>query len=497
MKLLSLASFALAACTATLVAGCSLATSQKSNSAGSPPYSGQSDRASAAETPKPIEIPGPKWELPMPDHYSVEAWVKRFSGEKHKSFQTQLLRAVDYSLPAQEVFAQRGLPKDLVYVALIESGFSPRARSHANAVGMWQFISSTGKRFGLEQNRWVDERCHPMKAARAAADYLSFLYDTFGSWSLALAAYNAGERAVQGALDQSGYKTFWDLAANGYLPEETRDYVPKVFAAVKIIRNPRHYGFWYNPGHYTPRHETVSIPGSVKLSWVGKQIGVPAESLQDCNPELCKPVTPPGCSSYDLCVPLGKGEDLLAALMKRPYEVEQTTKIAVADKSDTVPPYKVRPGDSWVDLAKKYKCSAQTLAALNGMNPSRPPKAGQTLKLPTGKSSPAVATVQTKGPKDKAGQKLKIPAGESSLAVAAAPRKSSKGKVMVIVNGKSKSAISRQKPQQPAQQPVRKGNTPASIAEKHNIPSKTSRVPNKLSANQKPVPGDRQKIYTR
>jgi len=156
--------------------------------------------------------------------------------------------------------------------------------------------------------------------------------------------------------------------------------------------------------------------------------------------------------------------------MKRPYEVEQTTKIAVADKSDTVPPYKVRPGDSWVDLAKKYKCSAQTLAALNGMNPSRPPKAGQTLKTP---------------------------AGKSSLAVAAVPTKSSKDKVKVSANGKSKSAISGQKPQHPVQQPKRKGNTPTSIAERHNTPSKTPRAQNKLSANQKPVPGDRQKIYTR
>ncbi len=470
MKHRPLAFLTLAGCAVALVAGCSMATFQQSNSAGSPPYSGQSDRASATATPEAIEIPGPKWELPIPDHYSVEAWVKRFAGEKHRSFQTQLLRAVNYSMPAQQIFEQRGLPKDLVYVALIESGFSPRARSHANAVGMWQFISTTGKRFGLEQNRWIDERCHPMKAARAAADYLSFLYDTFGSWSLALAAYNAGEKAVQGALDQSGLKTFWDLAANGYLPEETRDYVPKVFAAVKIIRNPRQYGFWYDPGHYVPRHETVSIPGSVKLSWVGKQIGVPEESLQDCNPELCKPVTPPGCSSYDLCVPLGKGDDLLAALTKRPPEMEKTTKNAVADKSDAVAPYKVRPGDSWLGLAKKYKCSAQALAALNGMNPSRPPKAGQTLKIPAAKSSIAVAAVQTRGNKDK---------------------------VIASANGRSKASNSGQKLHQPVHYPVRQGDTLSSIAEKYNIPLKTLCARNKVSANQKLVPGNRLTIYTR
>jgi membrane-bound lytic murein transglycosylase D len=470
MKHLPLASLLLATCTATLVAGCSMATYQKSDSAGSLPHSVQSDQASAMAAPKPIEIPGSKWELSIPDHYSVEIWVKRFAGERHRSFQTQLLRAIDYSMPAQEIFEQRGVPKDLVYVALIESGFSPKARSHANAVGMWQFISSTGKRFGLEQNQWIDERCHPMKAARAAADYLSFLYDTFGSWSLALAAYNAGEKAVQGALDQSGFKTFWDLAANGYLPEETRDYVPKVFAAVKIIRNPRHYGFWYNPGQYVPKHETVPIPGRVKLSWVGEQIGVPAESLQDCNPELCKPVTPPWCSSYDLCVPLGKGEDLLAALTNRPIPVERPAKNAVADKPETASSYKVKPGDSWYSLAKKHQCSAQTLAALNGGNPSRPPKPGQTLKLPAGKPAVAVAANKTKSTKDK---------------------------VMASAKGNSNASNSAQKLRQPVQYRVRKGDTLASIAERHDIPLKTLCAQNKLSANQKLVPGNRLTIQTR
>ena len=144
----------------------------------------------------------------------------------------------------------------MIYVALVESGFSPTARSHANAVGMWQIVSKTGNRFGLEQNKWVDERRHPMKAAQAAANYLSLLYDQFGSWSLALAAYNAGENAVQGALDKSGLKTFWDLLDNGYLPAETRDYVPKVFAAVKIIRRPR--SLWFPTGlgtlHCTARN---------------------------------------------------------------------------------------------------------------------------------------------------------------------------------------------------------------------------------------------------
>ncbi|HAA05279.1 MAG TPA: hypothetical protein DCE18_18205 [Syntrophobacteraceae bacterium] len=454
-----------------LAAGCGTVTSQQSISAATPPLSGQYASTSAQNgSDSSIEIPAPKYEMLIPNHSSIEAWVRRFSQEKHKSFQTQLVRSVHYAMPAQAVFEQRGLPKDLVFVALVESGFSPMARSHANAVGMWQFISTTGKRYGLEQNQWIDERRHPLKAARAAADYLNFLYDTFGSWSLALAAYNAGEKAVQGALDQSGAKTFWDLAERGYLPQETRDYVPKVFATVKIIRNPRQYGFWYDPGHYVPKHETVPIPGSVKLSWVGKQIGVPEASLQDCNPELCKPVTPPGCSSYELCVPVGKGEDLAAVLANGPPPEEKNTKHTVSEKSTATASYKVKHGDSWVGLARKYKCSAQTLAALNGMSPSRPLKAGQTLKIPAGKSTIAAATGRTKGSKDK---------------------------VIASANDKRKAPNSGQKLHQPIHYPVRQGDTLSSIADRFHIPLKTLCAQNKLSANQKLVPGNRLTIHTR
>ncbi|MGO9553650.1 MAG: lytic transglycosylase domain-containing protein [Syntrophobacteraceae bacterium] len=250
-----------------------------------------------------FEKPVPKCNLLIPDHPAVDTWAKWFSVKSHSSFQTQLDRARFYATTAQEIFVSKGLPKDLVYVALIESGFSPAARSHASAVGIWQIIPKTGNRFGLEQNNWVDERLHPVKAAKAAANYLSLLYNRFGSWSLALAAYNAGENAVQGALDKSGLKSFWDLMENGYLPAETRDYVPKVFAAVKIIRNPDLYGFSLNSENLIALQETVSVPGGLKLSWVGEQIGIPEEVLQTRNPELYRSITPPGSSKYELSLP--------------------------------------------------------------------------------------------------------------------------------------------------------------------------------------------------
>jgi LysM repeat protein len=208
--------------------------------------------------------PAPKWTLPIPDHPAVDTWVRRFSEKYHTNFQIQLDHAHSYLAPAQKIFLHKGLPKDLVYVALIESGFSPAARSHAKAVGMWQILSKTGTSFGLEQNDGADERAQPMKAAQAAADYLSSLYDHFGSWSLALAAYNAGESSVQEALDESGLKTFWDLLESGRLPAETRDYVPKLFATVKIVKNPKFYGFRQDSTHSVARQSSVPTSYDVR-----------------------------------------------------------------------------------------------------------------------------------------------------------------------------------------------------------------------------------------
>jgi membrane-bound lytic murein transglycosylase D len=407
------------------------------------------------------ETAAPKWDMPIPDHPAIDTWVRLFSEKNHSSFQTQLDRAHFYAVPAQEIFARKGLPKDLIYVALIESGFSPTARSHANAVGMWQIVSKTGSRFGLEQNKWVDERRHPMKAAQAAATYLSLLYNQFGSWSLALAAYNAGENAVQGALDKSGLKTFWDLMENGYLPAETRDYVPKVFAAVKIIRNPDLYGFRLDSEHFIARHETVRVPGGLKLSWVGKQIGVPEDLLQNCNPELSQSATPPGCSNYELCLPIGTGDDLLTALARQPlHEEKPVGKAAAVPRSSALISYRVKSGDTWSSLAARHKCRLTDLAGLNGMKPSQPIKAGQTLKLPAGAPSPSLPKVRTKREKD------------------STPTSSSSKRSLSNVQEKSVRYL------------VRQGDTLSSIAGKFHVPIKALCAQNKLSPNRKLAPGN-------
>lgn len=424
------------------------------------------------------EFQTPKWELAVPDRPEIDLWVRRFSEDKHRSFQVQLDRARFYVVPVQKIFEEQGLPKDIVFVALVESGFSPTARSHASAVGMWQFISSTGKRFGLEQNEWIDERRHPFKSARAAANYLSQLYDMFGSWPLALAAYNAGENAVQGAQAKSGLRSFWELAEGGFLPSETRDYVPKVLATVKIIRSPQHYEFHFDPKVYVQRHETVPVPGGVKLAAIEKKTGVPRSAFQECNPELCQPETPPWCSSYELCVPVGLREMVMSAVAEGGLKEEKPpvrepaakAKGVVAPRSPATSSCKVKPSETWYSVSKKHGCTPQELARFNGATLSTPLKAGQTLKVPWSEPVPSVAAVRKK----------------SDVARSVDP---------VPSNGKKAVALAK-KTSPPVHYPVRQGDTLRSIAEKFSVPVDVLCAKNELKPNQKLVPGKLLTIYS-
>ncbi len=455
----------------------------------------------------------PKAELIVPDQPAVDLWTRRYSGEKHKSFQVQLDRAQDYVVPCQEIFRQQGVPEDLVYVALVESGFTPTARSHANAVGMFQFIEATGKRYRLEQNQWIDERRHPFKAARAAAEYLSFLYDTFGSWPLAIAGYNCGEKAVQAALDQSRLQTFWELAQSGYLPSETREYVPKVYATIKIARNTKLYGFHYNPQHYTPKHETVSVPGGVKLAWIEKQTGVPESSLRTCNPELCQAATPPGNPSYDLCVPIGAGGSVQTALatcpLPAPEDKPALKPLALQEDKPAAKPLPlknmaearsvvasapssctIKKGDTWFSLARKHQCSVAALASFNGLKPSAQSlKTGQTLKIPpTGNVTLAVA------------RKDAVDKQPMTLAVAKKGAVDKQPTTLVVakrgaVDKQPSQNASPAKASRPAQKvcvayPVRQGDTLYSIAGKFQTSVEELSEHNKLRQGKKLVAGN-------
>ncbi|HUG52385.1 MAG TPA: lytic transglycosylase domain-containing protein [Vicinamibacteria bacterium] len=261
------------------------------------------DRAAkraAIEATAALVAPGPgaavagpvptSWDLPNLDHDRVEYWIGRFQTDKRQDLETYLKRMGHYATLISAELTRREMPQDLVYLAMIESGFNPKAYSHARASGLWQFIGATALRYGLDINRAVDERNDPVKATTAALDYLSDLHDRFGSWYLAAAAYNMGEngltRILRSALgrtrgtDEDYYK-LWNR-----LPRETRDYVPIMVAAARISKEPLKYGFTQvEPFAPLAFQEVVAAPATPLLT-LAKRAGTTVAQIRTMNPHL-------------------------------------------------------------------------------------------------------------------------------------------------------------------------------------------------------------------
>ncbi len=244
-----------------------------------------------------------KIDVPVAKNKEVRAYLVYFSTERKGTIRKYLARSTRYLPMIREIFQEHGLPEDLAYLAMIESGFNPHAYSHAHACGMWQFIQGTGRRYGLAINNYVDERRDPEKSTRAAANYLLDLYKQFGSWYLAAASYNCGENRVQREIDSSNHKNFWELSANQCLPNETKNYVPQMIAATIIAKNPEKFGFRKIP-HLPPlEYDTVKVTQPTSLQATALACKVPEEEIALLNPELRRKVTPPEQAHYILKIP--------------------------------------------------------------------------------------------------------------------------------------------------------------------------------------------------
>jgi membrane-bound lytic murein transglycosylase D len=241
---------------------------------------------------------GPVWDLPNLDHERIDFWVARFDTvqDMREKFQGFLDRGGEYAPMILERLEARGMPLDLLYLAMIESGFEPAATSHAAAVGVWQFIPATGRRFGLAIDRAVDERRDPVRATEAALDYLEFLHRRFGSWYLAAAAYNTGEGRVSRIMraefgrvkaeSEEDYYRIWHR-----LPRETRDYVPLMIAAARITKDPAAYGF--RPMELAPRQwNEVTVPPATRLDALAREHGTSVQEIRALNPQLLIERTP-------------------------------------------------------------------------------------------------------------------------------------------------------------------------------------------------------------
>jgi membrane-bound lytic murein transglycosylase D len=310
-------------------------------------------------------------DVPIPQNERVLEYVELFQGRLRDYIQESLTRGTKYLPMIQGVFKEAGLPLDLAYIPVIESGFKTNALSKASAKGPWQFMRATATEQGLRTDWYVDERSDPEKATIAAAKYLKLLHNLFdGDWHLVLAAYNGGLGRVQRALKRSGQEDFWSLSSNSrYLPRETREYVPLILAAIIVAKNPTRYGFDIT-AEEPITYETVAVPKAVDLRRVAEWTGRSIDEIQGLNPELRRWTTPLK-SEYELKVPVGTAEQF-------------TKRLAVASPNELVALtwYTVRKGESLATIARKLKVSRLDLAEANHLSTRSRVKVGQALVVP-------------------------------------------------------------------------------------------------------------------
>jgi peptidoglycan lytic transglycosylase D len=299
----------------------------------------------------------------------VLSCIDLYQGPLREWFEAALSRGGRYLPRIREVFAAEGVPQDLAYLALVESAFHTRALSKAKAKGMFQFIPSTGRRYGLAQDWWVDERSDPDKATRAAARYLRDLYELFGDWNLAMAAYNAGEGRVSRAMERYGANDFWTLSRVSNLARETRNYVPMIHAAIIVAKAADRYGFDVAPEPVVS-YDAVPVKGAVDLRVIAECVGTGVSTVQSLNPELRRLATPAN-RTFQVKVPEGKGEELTGCLETLPAEKRVAFRTHVVGR-----------GQSLASIAKRYGAKAGEIASANSLGSGKHLAKGTELIIP-------------------------------------------------------------------------------------------------------------------
>ncbi|HLA78225.1 MAG TPA: transglycosylase SLT domain-containing protein [Vicinamibacteria bacterium] len=308
-------------------------------------------------------------DVPILLNDQVLACIDLYQGPLRDWFGEALNRGGRYLPHIREVFAAEGIPQDLAYVALVESAFKTGALSRAKAKGVWQFISATGKRFGLAQDWWVDERSDPEKATRAAASYLKQLHQMFQDWNLALAAYNAGEGKVQRGINRYGTSDFWELAKTRAFKRETKNYVPMIHAAIVVAKAPERYGFTVDP-QAAPAYDMVAVDGAVDLRVVAECGENQVADIRELNPELRRLATP-AKRSFALKVPAGAGDRIAACLASLPVEKRVTFRTHLVARGETLS-----------SVARLYGSRVKDIAEANGLSPKRRLSRGTELIIP-------------------------------------------------------------------------------------------------------------------
>lgn len=307
----------------------------------------------------------------------VDQWLNYFTGRGRKYMHIYLERSARYVPMMKATFRERGMPDDLAYIAMIESGFSPTAFSSASAVGYWQFIRATGKRYNLRIDQFVDERRDPILSTQAAANYLDSLYSLFGDWHLSLCAYNAGEGRIQRAVRKYHTRNFWELADHRRaLPRETDNYVPKYIAAVMIAKDPAKYGFTDINFEPAFSFDTVVIDKPISLELLANELALDFAELKRMNPRYKSDYVPVYTDRINAVrVPIGKKDLAIAAL---PKVVTDQPRIFVAEFEY----YKIRRGDTLSHIARRHRTTIARLKDLNNLSSRSLLRVGQKIKVP-------------------------------------------------------------------------------------------------------------------
>lgn len=316
-------------------------------------------------------------EIALDYNEHVEKWINYFQGRGRPYMEQYLSRSARYLPMMKNVLRENGLPEELVYIALIESGFSPRAHSKANAVGYWQFIRPTGKRFGMQIDTFTDERRDPVLSTRAAAEYFKALYNLLGSWHLSMSAYNVGEGRVKRVVAKYRTRDFWQLIkTRRALPAETRNYVPKFIAAALIAKDPAKYGFTDIQYQDPLSYDTVALQTPISLQKLATNIGVDIEEMKLLNPKFRTDFVPISKKGETVVrIPVGRGTDALAALS---LSVTSQPKIIAAEHFF----YRIRRGDTLSTIARKHRTTVSQLRRLNDLSNRTLLRVGRSLKVP-------------------------------------------------------------------------------------------------------------------
>ena len=362
-------------------------------------------------------------------------------GRGRNTMNVGLERVGAYRPMMERILMEEGVPLDLVFLAQAESAFLPRAISRAKARGMWQFISSRGKEYGLRQTWWIDERSDPEKSTRAAARHLKDLHEEFDDWYLAMAAYNAGPVRVEKALKKTGTTTFWELADKKALPKETINYVPTILAMAIIGRDPNQYGFSVEPD---PPLETerVSLEKATDLRVIAENLGVHVDQLKELNPHVLRWTTPPDDSEFELILPKGYSDTFADKIVSMPDNERIIWRY-----------HNVKKGETLSVIARHYGVAVNDLTLANRITTKTSLKIGQELLIPmSGSTRPPAGTAPAVA--------SKTPAAANTTALAA----------------KTTSATP------PSTYKVKRGDTLTSIAARFNVSVNDLKKWNKLTS---------------